>query len=48
MKPYGYYKGMIYYGRLSDGSFMEFPTEEEYLEYLREEEKENDEKRNDR
>lgn len=36
MTEYGYLTSYGYRGRLPDGSWMDFPTEEEYIEYLHE------------
>ena len=36
MKPYGYLVPDGYFGRLKDGSWRLFPTENEYLDYVRE------------
>ena len=33
---YGYHVSNGYKGRLEDGSFMLFPTEQEYVEYFKE------------
>lgn len=40
LKPTGYYTNSGYKGRILDGSYQLFSTEEEYLEYMREEGKE--------
>ena len=31
-EPYGYDLGNVYHGRMPDGSWLDFPTEGEYLE----------------
>ncbi len=35
-KPYGYLTKDGYFGRLADGTYRLFPTEQEYLEYIKE------------
>lgn len=35
MKPKGYWSGYSWMGKLPDGSWMAFSSEEEYLDYLR-------------
>lgn len=37
MNPYGYWTGYSYRGRMADGSWRDFASEQEYLEALKEE-----------
>lgn len=34
MEPYGYYVGSGYLGRIENGTYILFPTESDYIEWI--------------